>query len=289
MSKKVIYKKKDTAKYLPEKVKAELFLPLGSYYARDTQAPARIPRNIEDILLPFYLNKDKGTREYLEAMDDFYRTIGLKVLYEGTTLEIGLEDDDKPISLSNMPINMLDYIKHHYFINHPWVAKTTQELGLEKKYAFIEDKDAEIKQKAGALKLKEAAYKEYYKISDDEGKVSILLAAFGIRASNLSFDEKQVTLSGFMEREPEKFVKFCNDKNLSIRAEIEEMLAYEVIRRVGSTFIYIDNPLGDDMDSTIAFLNHPKQSSLLLTLRSALKDKSKISDWKSKPSVTTAE
>ena len=57
-----------------------------------------------------------------------------------------------------------------------------------------------------------------------------------------------------------------------MKAELEEMLSVEILRKIGNQIIYQDEILGDTLQDTVIFLNDKKNSGKLTTLRAKLKD-----------------
>ena len=62
------------------------------------------------------------------------------------------------------------------------------------------------------------------------------------------------------------------DKNLEVKAEIEEMVSVGVLRKIGNQIIFIDEVLGETMEDTVIFLKNKKNSGKLTTLRAKLKE-----------------
>ena len=69
-----------------------------------------------------------------------------------------------------------------------------------------------------------------------------------------------------------KFLKGAKDKNLEIKAEIEEMVTASVLRKIGNQIIFIDEVLGDTIDDAVVFLKDKKNSGTLTILRAKLKE-----------------
>ena len=71
-------------------------------------------------------------------------------------------------------------------------------------------------------------------------------------------------------------MKIAKDKNLSMKAEIEEMVSAGVLRKIGNQIVFIDEILGDTLDSTILHLKDKKNSGKLTILRAKLKELSLV-------------
>ena len=71
---------------------------------------------------------------------------------------------------------------------------------------------------------------------------------------------------------PKKFVRIATDKNLELKAEIEEMVTAGVLRKIGNQIIYIDEVLGENMDNAVVYLKDKKNSGTLTVMRAKLKE-----------------
>ena len=74
------------------------------------------------------------------------------------------------------------------------------------------------------------------------------------------------------EDSPKKFTRIAKDKNLSLKAEVEELVSAGVLRKIGNQIIYIDEVLGETMQDTVVFLKDKKNSGTLTVLRAKLKE-----------------
>ena len=71
---------------------------------------------------------------------------------------------------------------------------------------------------------------------------------------------------------PAKFVRICQDKHLKMKAEIEEMVSSQILRKIGNQIIYQDEVLGETLQNAVIYLNDKKNSGKLTTLRAKLKE-----------------
>ena len=88
----------------------------------------------------------------------------------------------------------------------------------------------------------------------------------------MSREQLENSLYDLKEKEPKKFLKIAKDKNLSLKAEVEEMVSAGVLRKIGNQIIFIDEILGDTLDDTILHLKDKKNSGKLTILRAKLKE-----------------
>ena len=85
-------------------------------------------------------------------------------------------------------------------------------------------------------------------------------------------DQIENSLYELKNSDPRKFIKVAKDKNLTMKAEIEEMISASVLRKIGNQIIFIDEILGDTMDDTVVHLRDKKNSGKLTILRAKLKE-----------------
>ena len=100
----------------------------------------------------------------------------------------------------------------------------------------------------------------------------VLRLMANVNPEKMSREQIENTLYGLKEKQPVKFLKISTDKNLSMKAEIEEMVSAGVLRKIGNQVVFIDEILGDTLDDTILHLKDKKNSSKLTILRAKLKE-----------------
>ena len=62
------------------------------------------------------------------------------------------------------------------------------------------------------------------------------------------------------------------DKNLEVKAEVEELVSAGVLRRIGNQVVYLDEVIGEDLDDAVVYLKNKKNSGILTILRAKLKE-----------------
>ena len=89
-------------------------------------------------------------------------------------------------------------------------------------------------------------------------------------------DQNENSLYELKNKDPKKFIRVATDKNLEIKAEIEELVSAGVLRKIGNQVIFIDEVLGDTMEDTVVYLKDKKNSGKLTILRAKLKELSLV-------------
>ena len=68
------------------------------------------------------------------------------------------------------------------------------------------------------------------------------------------------------------FLKMSTDKNLDVRAELEEMIELSVLRTIGNQIIYADETIGENITDAIVYFNNKKNSGQVNAMRAQLKE-----------------
>ena len=266
MSKKVFLRRQDLGGHLPKAVRAEAKVRLSSVYVNRQPlkgfTPAEEKKYMQEILdvSPDHVDWPKHSK-------DFWANLTIPVGFTGVELEIGLHEDGTPITI-------MDYIKYKFAIKHPYVALTKEEMNTDitKKF-YIQDLTREDKTKNVAIKLKKDADKEFIKVSSNlKNMKRILRLMSNANPDRMTEDQIENSLYELKNSNPKKFIRIAMDKNLELRAEIEEMVSAGVLRKIGNQIIFIDEILGDTTEDTIIHLKDKKNSGKLTILRAKLKE-----------------
>ena len=66
-------------------------------------------------------------------------------------------------------------------------------------------------------------------------------------------------------------MKVVTDKNLDLKAEIEEMTSLGVIRKIGNQHIYGEETIGENITDTVIYFKNKKNSGQVNAMRAQLK------------------
>ena len=72
-----------------------------------------------------------------------------------------------------------------------------------------------------------------------------------VNPDRMTIEQIENSLYELKNNEPKKFLRIATNKNLEIRAEIQEMVSAGVLRKIGNQIIFIDEVLGDTLDETV--------------------------------------
>ena len=270
MSKKVYLRRKDLDGHLPKAVRAEATMKLSSVYVNRQPLKGFDPAD-EKKYMQGILDVSPDHVDWPKHSKQFWAELTIPVGFTGVELEIGVDDDDKPLSI-------MDYIKYNFAIKHPHVALTKAEMESNTaKRFYIQDLSREDKVKNNTIKLRKDADKEFIKVSSNiDSMKRILRLMSNNNPDRMTEDQIENALYELKNNEPKKFIRIAIDKNLALKAEIEEMVSAGVLRKIGNQVIFIDEVLGDTIEDAVIHLKDKKNSGKLTILRAKLKELSLV-------------
>ena len=270
MSKKVFLRRKDLGGHLPQAVRAEATTKLSSVYVNRQPLKGFNPTE-EKKYLNGILDVSPEHPDWPKHTKEFWANLTIPVGFTGVELEIGKDDDENPLSI-------MDFIKYNFALKHPHVALTKDEMETEfGKRFYIQDLSREDKVKNNAIKLKKDADKEFIKISSKVSDMKrVLRLMSNSNPDRMTDDQIENALYELKSSKPKQFIRIATDKNLTLKAEIEEMVSAGVLRKIGNQIIFIDEILGDTMDDAVVHLKDKKNSGKLTILRAKLKELSLV-------------
>ena len=253
MSKKITIRQKELLNHLPKAVRAEAVSKLSSVYVNRQPLKPFTPADDHAILLP------------CSSVIVIIVLLNVALIYANP--EMSMDDND-------MPLQIVDYIKYRFALKHPHVAMTKAEMDADfNKRFYIQDLSREDKSRNNEIQMKKDADKEFIKLSSspkDMKRVIRLLS--NVNPDRMTVEQIENSLYEIKNSNPKKFVRIATDKNLELKAEIEEMVTAGVLRKIGNQIIYIDEVLGENMDNAVVYLKDKKNSGTLTVMRAKLKE-----------------
>lgn len=263
---KVIIRRKEVLNHLPKEIRAGAKIKIGSIYV-NRQPLKGLDGEEEKLILSKIMDVPPGHEKWPEKTKDFWASLNLKVPFEGVELDISKDEDGSPI-------NVMDYIYYQWCKKHRQVAISEEEMkdNGEKKF-YIYDPQKDLLKKNAKVQIKKEADKEFIKLSDNKDKMKMLTRVLiNVDPSRLSDLELENSLYDYKEGNPERFLKFCLDENLEIKAEIEEMVEKGVLRKIGNQLIYEDETIAEDAKNSIVYFRNKKNSGKINAMRATLKE-----------------
>ena len=262
--KKIMLRRTEVMNHLPKEVRATAITKLGSVYV-NRQPLKGVEGEEAKKLMTGMLDVGPDHVEWPKHVKAFWANMTIKVPFEGVELEVGLDKNGKPFNLDH-------YLKYRFALKHPYVAENQDSIVGRQSFYFV-DPERDIRVKNKTVKIRKEADKEFIKASSDEKKMDMLIRLLSkTNPAKLTRDQKENNLYDLKDKDPAKFLKLATDKNLEMKAEIDEMVEFGVLRKVGNQVIYIDEVLGETTDDTIVYLRNKKNSGTLTILRAKLKE-----------------
>tara|TARA_R110000787_G_scaffold67912_4_gene152023 strand:- start:770 stop:1579 length:810 start_codon:yes stop_codon:yes gene_type:complete len=266
MSKKIFIRRKEINNHLPKEVQAEAISKLSSVYVNRQPLKGLDPGE-EKKLMEGILDVSPAHTDWPKHSKAFWAEMSIPVGFTGVELEIGLNEDGTPVSI-------MDYLKYKFAIKHPHVALTEEEMNKEfGKRFYIQDLTREDKVKNTEIQFKKDADREFIKLSSSPKNMRRVLRLMSdANPDRLTEEQVENALYEIKDSKTRKFLKIAQDKNLEVKAEIEEMVTASVLRKIGNQIIFIDEVIGDTLEDAVVFLKDKKNSGTLTILRAKLKE-----------------
>lgn len=219
-------------------------------------------------LLSGILDVPPGHADWPKQEKEFWASMSVKVPFEGKELDISVDEDGNPH-------NVMDYITWKWCLKHRQVAESEAIMKQDgQKRFYIYDPQKDLLKRNAEVKLKKEADKEFIKVSSDVEKMRRLLRVLskGSKPETLTDMEIENQLYNIKNDKPSNFLKYSTDKNLDVRAELEEMIELGVLRTIGNQVIYGDETIGENITDTIVYFNNKKNSGQVNAMRAQLKE-----------------
>jgi hypothetical protein len=266
MSKKVFLRRQEVNNHLPKAVRAEAITKLSSVYVNRQPLKGCTPAE-EKELMQEILDVSPEHVDWPKHSKTFWAELTVPVGFTGVELEVGLDESGKPLSI-------MDYLKYKFALKHPYVALTKEEMESDfNKRFYIQDLSREDKVKNNGIQFKKDADKEFIKLSGNPKNMRrVLRLLSNTNPARMTDEQVENSLYELKNAKTKKFLKIAKDKNLEIKAEIEEMVSASVLRKIGNQIIFIDEVLGNTLEDTVVYLKDKKNSGTLTILRAKLKE-----------------
>ena len=228
MSKKVFLRRKEILNHLPKEVRAEAVTKLSSVYV-NRQPLKAFDREDEKKYLDGILDVSPEHADWPRHSKLFWADLTIPVGFTGVELEIGKNDDGSPL-------NIMDFIKYNFALRHPHVGLDKEEMdSISTKRFYIHDLTRDVKIKNTQIQHRKDADREFIKVSSNlKDMKRILRILSNSNPDRMSAEQIENTLYDLKNTNPLKFTKIARDKNLTVKAEIEEMVSAGVLRKIGN-------------------------------------------------------
>lgn len=260
---KVFIRRKEVQGYLPKEIRAAARVTLGSMYV-GRQPLKGLDSDEAKKLLPDIMGLPADHADFPKREKEFWANMSIRVPFEGAELNITTDDE-------GIPENPLDYISYKWAMKHRHVADSKEQMDSHKKF-YIYDPKKTLLEKSVEIKFRREADKEYIKMTGDISKMRrVLRVLTKSNPERLSELEVENSLYESKNLQPKKFLKVVTDKNLDLKAEIEELISTSIIRKIGNQHIYGEETVGENITDTIIYFKNKKNSGAVNAMRAELK------------------
>lgn len=176
-----------------------------------------------------------------------------------------LTDKEKVLKLDR-PRDFLDY---KILTRSEKVANSVNETEDWPKATYVlYDAEEDAKKDNLRVKEKRKAYKQFNSMTISE--MRNVLKIMGKRADNASDALVENTLAEIVEQESDKFIETMDLPDFKTRVLIENLVNNNALRIRGGHYMFGDDPIGHDLESTIIYLKDPKNQDIVLSLKAKL-------------------
>lgn len=269
----------------------QAFRPVGPYYQGKVTATG-LNFDEQKLLLPYILGIEPSDKAFRNEVSKHYDNILTLVPPQGLKLEVGLEDDSRPLSDTNLPLNIKDYITYRHAKGHPGMAVDEEEgqRFMQTKKFYLVDTDKITAGTIAISELEDKALAVYFEYKDNQIKVDQVLTMSGIVIRNLTPNEKQIKFKALATKDKDntksqseqgeafnRFINLCRDEDLPLKFMVEELIGAQILERIGTNVLLKETgaTLGEDMRAAILFLKNPKNSKTLNVLKAEYQTKVK--------------
>lgn len=235
--------------------------------------------------LPNIIGINPSSNEWNGAVKDYWANFTLEIpASENIILEVGFEKVSGKIT----PINIDNYIKYNFCLEHSRVATSEEQLENISTFSFyIKDRNKVKKENEIKHLITKKAELFYVKLTssttkESASKIEELIRVLSIEAKEdyvdvfkLSTIEKEVKLKEYRDKDPQKFINLCEDPTLSDQAVISKGLATGLISIEGESYFMGELRIGSTRKEAIGWFSNPANSEqkmkFLASVSAALK------------------
>ena len=258
--------------YIPARYSKENKIKLSSILSN--RGPLRgLSQEEEKKYLPSLLGINDTDPKFEEEVRNFWIELTVSVPFGGVILEIGKDE-------TGWPLNLRDWIIYRWSVLHKLVAKDKDDFEKDDVYKFYvhDDQVIENREHKKALleirALNEASIliSEFNKGGKKVSKIDhiIRIMGQGINTNKMSAASKVISIKDFATSNPRRFIDVVNDENLYIKSFLMELVANNIVQKIGLNYIYQEITMGANDNQTINYIKNQRNSNVTLELKTKL-------------------
>lgn len=280
----------------------ESYRAIGPYFQNKAVATG-LSFEEQKMLLPEYFGIEASDRDFRKKVEEKYHEFTTAVPKGGVKLNIGLADNEKPLSVDNKPELLKDYLSYRHLVGNQEVAMDEMEAKRNplKKF-YIVDPEKVSDSAISNSKLEDKALELYFNNKDNELKANQILTLMGAsKVYDMKPEEKKIKLKSYAVKQAgmneyqqkevyKKFIDVCEDKDLEVKFLIQELVGAQVLEKVGSNILLKETgeKLGDNVKDAVLFLKNAKNTRMLNKLHAEYNTKIRKGAFKSEEEIVKA-
>lgn len=178
------------------------------------------------------------------------------------------------------PINVSEYLLWRYALVYSDVANDIALINKSGGIRFyIYDAQREKHKEKIQFEVRNKATTIYVKLLDMPDKIDNMLWAekgANVNVAKLDHMDKCTMIENLAKANPADFIKLYSDVNLEVKALVERMIHYNILRRLSGTSVIVDennDVIGNTMDEALIFFKNEERNKAAITrFKSKLKD-----------------
>lgn len=265
---------------------------LGSFWTKGSMRPGTgLTLKEENFLMPYILNIPQEDRDFREKVTTFFHEISTKIEPTtasgdgGTKLEIGLENNEESLSPTNLPLEVMDYVRYRHALAHPEIGLTEDATkGNQLKAYYIHNPEDVKSGNNTKTDLKDEALSAYLEVKKEAVKIKQYLTLLNVDPAAHKGQES-IKLRELAEKTPKAFLTIYNDKDKDYKYFLSNLVAAKVVEEVGTRLLIKENgfQIGSNQKDAVAYLKDATNSKQVTIF------KSMVQDWHRKKSPTLDE
>lgn len=249
---------------LPDNLYEEAKMRIGSAWSKTGEVLNGLTIAEIESYMPYILSIPKDATEFWIKVKEYFINKRIDVPAQGLKLNIGLDE-------SGRPLHVKDYVDYKFIMVNPYVSKSDKETRQHQRF-YINDLQKEKAKKVEATQLRMEAMKECIKVQGGKSEViNQIVKVFGDNPDRMDKDDKLIFLEMKATESPEIFLQIVRNKDLEMVAFLKDALNAEAIRKVGNTYFFGDEELGDSEEDAIKYLKTKSNSGTLQTIKARIK------------------
>lgn len=254
---------------------------VGPYFAGNTgrQIGTGLSYDEIDFLMPHLVDASPDDRQFREKVREFFSGLLTHVDYGGIgrEFEIGLsKSNEEPLSRTNMPLDIADYVRYRHAKSHPSVAASLEDgKGHVLKMFYIYDPAAAEATAELVAEDRDEALTIYMTIKDDEEKVNQYLLLLKTDPRDFrSAAQRRTKLRELSEQRTAEFIKISKVDNFELRFKVEALISVNILELVGERVYETRTKtlVANNVEEAVKLLQSDEYNERLMQWMSAYQD-----------------